>query len=346
MSAGQLLLETLRWSLGLVLLWRVPPLPRMAGGVGRQCSVIVPARNEAPNLARLLPSIVPQAAEVVVVDDSSTDATPEVARTAGARVVHPGEPPKGWLGKPWACAAGAAAARFDVLVFVDADVVVEPGGLARLLAALDAEGGLVSVQPWHDMRRPYERLSSIATLVSVMGVGAFSAAGRRLRPRGAFGPCIALDRRSYGEIGGHAAVRSEIAEDVALGRRSRKVTLYGGRGAFRYRMYPDGVRSLWEGWTKNLAAGAGAASPAIVGLVVVWMSGLLAAPFTHPALAALYAAQLWWLQRPLGRFGPLAAVSYPVPAAFFVGAFVVSLLRLASGRPSTWRGRRIPARQA
>lgn len=344
MSSGRIAFEIARWAVGFLLLWRMPRPPTADRGATADCSVIVPARDEAPNLERLLPSVVSTGAQVIVVDDGSTDGTAGVADRLGATVVHAGEPPAGWLGKPWACAAGARHASSEVLVFLDADVVVENGGLARIVAAQQREGGLVSVQPWHEVGSAYERLSAFPNLVGVMGVGAFTVLGRRIRPRGAFGPCLAIDRATYDAIGGHGAVRSEVIEDIALSRRVARVTLFGGAGTLRYRMYPDGFRSLWWGWAKNLGGGAAATAPIVLAFVVAWISGLLQAPFTALWLYALFAAQVWWLLRRVGGFGVVTALAYYVPLLFFLVVFLSSTALTVLGRTVIWRGRSVSTR--
>jgi glycosyltransferase involved in cell wall biosynthesis len=110
-------------------------------------SVIIPARNEANTIARLVRAVLDQAPpgrglEVLLVDDGSTDDTPAVARAAGARVLELGARPGG--GNPAiARNRGALAATGHVLVFLDADCLPAPGWLARLLAAHDAGATVV-----------------------------------------------------------------------------------------------------------------------------------------------------------------------------------------------------------
>ena len=90
--------------------------------------MIIPARNEAHNLPRLLESLASQSVqprEVIVVDDGSTDDTAEIARRHGAEVLVSKPLPEGWRGKPWACHQGAEAASGDLLCFVDADTCFE-----------------------------------------------------------------------------------------------------------------------------------------------------------------------------------------------------------------------------
>jgi glycosyltransferase involved in cell wall biosynthesis len=100
-------------------------------------SIIVPARNEARNLPRLLPTLLSQAYpdfEVLVVDDASTDETAALAARAGARVLSTSGPPPGWTGKCNACWQGAQAARGEWLLFVDADTTHTPLTLASAIA--------------------------------------------------------------------------------------------------------------------------------------------------------------------------------------------------------------------
>lgn len=351
MSTSRLALEALRWTLGFLLVWRMPRPAAPAGPTavaasGVSATVIVPARNEEANLQRLLPTVVGTGAEVIVVDDGSSDATASVAAAHGATVVDAGPPPDGWAGKPWACHRGVQRASHDVLVFVDADVRIDDGGLDRIVCAQARHGGLVSVQPWHVPERPYEFVSSLPGLISMMGVGAFTLLGSKIRPRGAFGPCLAIDLATYTSIGGHAAVRDQLIEDVAMAQRAPKVTLFGGRGVLRYRMYPDGFRSVVDGWTRNIGLGARATQPALMVLVVLWLSGLIMAPLTPsaPWLYGLYVVQLAWLYRKVGRFGPLSALLFPVPLAFFLAVFIRSLFRTYIIGSVTWRGRTVPTR--
>lgn len=349
MSTGRLSIALVQWGVAWVLLWRMPTPRRDRTSTDRP-AVVIPARNEAENLARLLPSLAGWDAEVIVVDDGSSDATADVARAHGAVVVDPGEPDPGWTGKAWACAAGARAASSPGrLVFLDADVVVEPGGLERVLAEHDASGGLVSVQPWHDVRRPYEQLSAFFNLVSMMSIDAFTPFGRRIRPTGAFGPCLVVDSATYEASEGHGApgVRGAVLDDVALARavatRGAPATVLAGRGSLRFRMYPRGLGQLVEGWSKNFAGGAGGTRPLTLLLVVAWLSGLMVAAIDRqPLLYGLHVVQLAVLLRRVGRFSPLTALVYPVPLLFFLGVFLRSLVLTFVRRQVRWSGRTIP----
>lgn len=362
MSSPRVLLQAAPWLSGLWLLWRVRLLgPGRDGPLGT-VAVVVPARDEEANLAGLLSSLAAQtrpADEVLVVDDHSTDATATVARRAGTVVVEADPLPQGWTGKAWACWTGARLTTADTLVFLDADTTLAPDALARLVAEHGRHGGLLSVQPFHRTRRPYEWLSAFFNVVAMMGVDAFSPLGGRLPPSGAFGPCLVTRRSDYGAVGGHRAVRGEVLDDVRLGLAFRRAGLpvrcYGGRGTVAFRMYPAGLGSLVEGWSKNFASGAGVTRLPTLALILVWLSGCLAAGW-YPArtlfgggppvaaslgLYAAYAAQLQWMLGRVGRFGPAAAV-FPVPLAFFVVVFVRSLVSTVVLGRVRWKGRTIP----
>jgi glycosyltransferase involved in cell wall biosynthesis len=99
--------------------------------------VIMPTRNEAAALPKVLSAILPLVAEVIVVDTASTDGTPEIAASMGARVVS--EPRRGY-GR--ACLAGIAALSpaVDTVLFMDADASDRPEDLPRLLAPIMEEG--------------------------------------------------------------------------------------------------------------------------------------------------------------------------------------------------------------
>jgi len=358
----------LRWLTGWALLWRVPRLAPARGRVralGR-VSVVVPARDEELLLPRLLAALGRQTRppdEIIVVDDHSGDATAAVAAAGGARVVTAEPLPPGWTGKTWACWQGAHAADGDVLVLLDADTDPRPELLERLVGEQSDRGGLVSVQPYHRMVRPYERLSAFFNAITWMGVGAASIQ-RGARVTGAFGPCLACERADYLALAGHKAVRSAVLEDVALGRHfldaGQPTAAFGGKGAVEYRMYPHGLGHLVEGWSKNFAAGAGTTPPLRLLLIVAWLSAVFATGFdvaaglvslafgggaptvSHLVWYALFALQIGLLLRRLGNFRPVALL-YPLPALAFLVVFFRSLFHTLRGEVE-WKGRTIPVR--
>jgi 4,4'-diaponeurosporenoate glycosyltransferase len=352
---GGLALVAAGWLAAWALLAGVRRLPAGAPARG-SVSVIVPARNEAARLPTLLAALaLDPPGELIVVDDGSDDGTAELARSAGARVIAV-DPPDGWTGKSWACWAGAQVARGDVLVFLDADTVPAPGFVARLAGAAERHGGLVSVQPRHEVEQPYEHLSAVCSVVAVIGTGTGRAEPRWWRRPAAYGPAAGIARSTYLAVGGHAARPSTVVDDLALARTvdsaGRPVDSWAG-GGVKYRMYGEGWRGLAEGWTKNLANGAGAAPPVRVALVVLWVAAVLQAlilaitvgPVGWFAYAAMV-LQAWILLRRVGSFGFVTAVLVPLPALAFTGFFAVSAWRWLMARPGSWRGRALPSRSA
>jgi 4,4'-diaponeurosporenoate glycosyltransferase len=207
---------------------------------------------------------------------------------------------------------------------------------------------MVSVQPTHRVERLYERASAVANVVTLMaGTGRGRPGGWWRGPVG-FGPAIAIPRSAYLDAGGHGLVAADVAEDIALAhalaRQAVPVTALAdaGAGELEYRMYPHGWRSLVEGWTKNLAAGAGKVPPLRAALVALWITGALvgmASVPTRPLGYVVFVLQFAVLFRRAGRFGPLAAVCYPFPLLAFVALFVRSATHRLTGRPVAWRGR-------
>ncbi|WP_275693338.1 glycosyltransferase [Nocardioides sp. TF02-7] len=258
------------------------------------------------------------------------------------------------------------ASSGEVLVFLDADTTfTRPDALAGLLQLHDRHGGLVSVQPFHRVERPHEQLSAYFNVVSLMASAAFT--GRREPPAMAFGPCLVTSREDYRRAGGHAAVRSEILDDVSLAGAYRRAGLdvrcVAGGDAVAMRSYPAGLRQLVAGWTKNIASGAAAASPAATAGAVAWVCaqhavavgallalveaatgwGALAAgrPLLWAVAWVAVAVQLRLLLRRVGSFRWWTWAIFPVPLLAFDLVFARSALLTAVRRSVRWRGREV-----
>ncbi|MCZ2814746.1 glycosyltransferase [Modestobacter sp. VKM Ac-2984] len=276
------------------LLRRPPAVPRPAP---RRVTVVVPARDEADQIADCLAAVLDQRGvphlQVVVVDDGSTDGTADRVTAVGddrVTLLLATPPAPGWLGKPNACAQGAATDHQqadDVLVFLDADVRLMPDAIASAVALLD-DAGLDLVSPW-----PRQLTGSAAErLVQPLQQWLWATllplhlAERSPRPSlaAANGQFLVVRRAAYGRAGGHAAVRGEVIEDVAL---LRAVKAAGGRGVVvdgstlaACRMY-DGWPGVRDGYTKSLWSAVGGRPAAAVGvaagLSAVWLLPPLAA---------------------------------------------------------------------
>ncbi len=333
-------------------------------------SIVIPARNEAGRLPTLLASLRSTAAEVVVVDDHSTDGTGDLARAFGAHVVPITSVPEGWTGKAWACHQGTQITSRPILLFLDADTELAPGALESLRQLHDDHGGLVSVQPFHHTKKAYEQLSCYFNVVELMGSGAYARRPPR-RPM-AYGPCLITARTDYERVGGHAAVRDQILDDAQLAaayaHADLPVRCFVGGSALRMRMYPAGPRQLAEGWTKNIAAGAGQADLSSAAAATAWVAAhfAVAAGALSAALSTLVpwawpptwgspfvwclgwvavAVQLRFLLRRIGSFRWWAWVAFPISLAAFAAIFLRSMIRTHIRRTVRWRDRSITLRR-
>lgn len=337
------------WLAGWLLLWRLRPLP-LPRRARAPIAVIVPARDEAEALPRLLPALLASARpgdEIVVVDDGSTDGTADVARQLGATVTVPPALPEGWLGKPHACWHGSQVTAAPVLLFVDADVQLGADLLDRIGCAVETHpGDVVSVQPWHTPGRPVEQLSLFCNITALMGVGRFSVIGDRVSVDAAFGPVLAIDRETYRRTGGHsdARVRTMHTEDIGMARLVGAAQLYTGRPDVRFRMYPGGLTDLLRGWTRSLATGARSVPWWLALATAAWVWSLAGGWFVSPWTYPLSATQVYVLGRRAGRFSPLTAALYPLALAVFVLVFLRSVTAVVLRRDVVWKQRRVAAR--
>lgn len=349
------------WLVGWVLLWRLPRLHDASRTYEEhRVSVVIPMRNEVDRIPLLLGSLERQRRrpdEVIVVDDGSHDASVEAARVFDeVEILSAGTVPNGWTGKSWACMTGARAADGELLVFLDADVVLDAEAIGKLLSTSAEYGGLVSVQPHHRIERPFEALSLPFNVVAMMGLGV----GSLVPPRhewGAAGPCLVTSRADYERIGGHGAVAGELAEDLALADAFRRAGLpvrcFAGSDQIWFRMYRSG-HDLFQGWAKNVATGAGR-TPRFRALgIALWVTALLSmllavvgavtgtADWSTAGIS--YAAgtvQVAILGSRVGRFG-LAAAVWPLLVVAFVVIFVWSMVQTIVLRRAHWSGRSIP----
>ena len=304
-----------RWLLGWILALSLPSLPASMPLHKQTVSVLIPARNEAATLPHLLAALSNQVlrpAEVIVVDDDSSDGTGAIARqsadTLAIKVIQPPPLPEGWCGKTWALHHGVQASRGDVLVFLDADTEPAPQFLQRLLAQHEQQGGLVSVQPYHRTEKPYEQLSLLFSLVGLMAVRLGPSCGV------AFGPAMVSSRADYLRAGGHEAVADKVVEDWFLAHLYEKLWLSG---------------LFWAAWCLPAAL----LGWPLVGTHAIGPNALIYGAF---------AVQLLLLSRRVGRFHWINLI-FPIPVLFFLGVFILAIFKLERGHVE-WKGRRFKTR--
>lgn len=315
-------------------------------------SIIVPARNEARRLPALLHSLdrleYPQL-EVLVVDDDSADDTASVAVAMGAHVISLDSLPDGWTGKAHACWRGARHASGDWLLFTDADTMHTPGSLSAALAAAGRWNvEFISLLCGQDCRTFWERLLlPYAYALYFAGRVRVNSSQRTAMANGQY---ILIRRHAYERIGGHAAIRDSIIDDVALAQRALRlgvpVRLLRGEELVRVRMYED-LPALWEGFSKN-AVSFLAVSPALgalTALASLAFGSALPAAFVASSRTrrlAVAAAPALGLVPWMRRFGvsPSGALLYPLAASVFQLIAFDSIRRTVRRGGVRWKGRR------
>ncbi len=332
------------------------PLPSM--------TVVIPARDEEEGIGAAVASHCEQdypGLRVVVVDDGSTDRTPEIlaalaARYANLTVLRCPEPPPGWLGKPHALHCGLREAAGDLVLFSDADVLYAPGAHARCAALMAARGlDMLALIPRQTGRGMALLMVSLLDAFLLYGMPSFlyNRPGIKKLALGT-GAGNLVRREAFLATGGFDALRGQVVDDITLGERMKalagKYRVVLARDAVSVRMYGT-LRQAVEGFSKNLYAFLGF-NPlrALLGLAAGWLlhlappALLLAAPWLPPGLLLpaaiatgtellLDAAMCLWAGYPLW-FAPL----YPVRALIWNAALVLSAWRYYR-RGVVWRGR-------
>jgi glycosyltransferase involved in cell wall biosynthesis len=237
-----------------------PVAPTAFGSV----TIIVPARNEETTIAACVTSLASQAeiAEILVVNDQSTDSTASVVRglmqeIPNLRLLESGELPDGWVGKNHALWVGVREAKSPWLLFTDADAEHERVSVSRALQIANEQGAaLVSFSPEQITQTWYEK--ALIPYIYLRLAKRFSYENvndPNTRAAAANGQFLMMRRDVYDAIGGHAGVAGEVLEDVALAMRVKaaghRISFGSGKGIVHVRMYRS-FQAMWQGWKKNL----------------------------------------------------------------------------------------------
>ncbi|MEU6096990.1 glycosyltransferase [Streptomyces sp. NPDC047079] len=334
--------------------------------------VVVPARDEAAVLPRSLPSLLrqdyPGQAEVILIDDGSSDGTGELARTLAERygglplaVDSPGEPPAGWTGKLWAVRHGIALARTrapEYLLLTDADIAHAPDSLRELVAAARTGGfDLVSQMARLRVDSVWERLVVPAFVYFFAQLYPFRwIAVQGSRTAAAAGGCVLLRTEAAERARIPEAIRQAVIDDVAL---ARAVKASGGHIWLGLADRVDSVRpyprlhDLWRMVSRSAYAQL-RHSPlllvgTVLGLTVVYLvpslalimgvvNGDLAAMvvggLAKLVMTATYIPMLRYYRQPLWL-----GVLLPVTALLYLLMTVDSAVQHYRGRGAAWKGR-------
>ncbi|MGV3616305.1 MAG: glycosyltransferase [Fimbriimonas sp.] len=326
------------------------------GGDATLC-VLIPARDEAPNLERLIPALLRgnEGLRVYVFDDESTDGTAEVAARHGAIVVRPREAlSPGWTGKNRACHELAKAASEDSdaewLLFLDADVYPEPEfvpAVRNLLSTTSRRNGAVSGFPKVIPGRGIEPLflawvGWILLASNPFGIVARTGMGHNRFTNGQF---HAWRREIYTRYWPNERARAHVMEDVTMGRMMARegvgIEVANVASVLGVKMY-DTWRQTLDGMSKNSyeITGSAAGTVAMAGLMLLLGWGWLLAGALWPVALGLL------LVSGVAVAATARTAVWPVPllpVAISIGGFTMlrSLAWRRAGK-TVWKGRTYP----
>ena len=347
------------------LTWRDRPVDPPA--VGELISVIVPARNEAADVAAGLRSILRQTGvelEVIAVNDHSSDATgrimDDIAETdARLTVIHNPELRPGWFGKVNAMQQAAERAAGRYLLFTDADVEHAPDCFRSAVAELQRRGlGLFSLFPRLHCVTLWENAVLPMYMAGMAQFAGPSIEDERSPNALAAGALILVRAKDFHVVGGWGPVRREMLDDVGMARLFKQ---QGHRVGFRVapdlmsvRLFKSNHDAFW-GSTKNILAGLHGHywlgpvamllpflvfwSPLVaLTLGIIWRSPLLMS--IGAAVYLLEYAGLY-LGRGLFAFHPFRALCFPLIAISVFCSFARALYFYFVRGSILWRNRAI-----
>ncbi|HEY2459731.1 MAG TPA: glycosyltransferase [Candidatus Acidoferrum sp.] len=325
-------------------------------------TAIVPARNEESTIAVCVESLAsqPEIAEIIVVDDQSTDNTATILRNLSAqvpqlRLMEAPDLPPGWTGKNHAISTAAKTVTTPWILLTDADAELLPNAAARALeVSRDSAAALVSFSPEQIAETWYEK--SLIPFIYCRLAARFSyeavndPASKAAAANGQF---LMIRRDAYEAIGGHGGVAGEVLEDVALALRAKeagyRLWFGSGIGAVRVRMYRS-FAAMWQGWAKNIYTLIGGTPEAVrteLLATIPWIPFILimlGLRFPVPLLAGV----IFLLVRQ-AKYGfalsrnhyPPNFILYYVPALLLYAAVLCASYRNHKRGRVQWRGRAI-----
>jgi hopene-associated glycosyltransferase HpnB len=320
--------------------------------------IVVPARDEAGTIAPVIASLLAQdyagRFQVVLVDDNSTDATVANAGSSPRlRVIRLTSKPPGWSGKLWALEQGVADCNAPLILLTDADIVHDPRHLSALVAHLTASQlSMVSEMVRLNCKSLAERALIPAFVYFFQMLYPFQQVNdARSRVAAAAGGTVLIRRDSLDDIGGIAAIRHALIDDVTLARAVKRVGgIYLGHSglARSIRPYPRFV-DLWDMIARTaftqLRYSPWWLMATVAGLSLVWWVPPLEALFGRDVgrifgASAYVLAAITFLPT-LRRYqrSPWWSLALPLIALFYMGATVGSAVNHWRGKGAHWKSR-------
>lgn len=338
--------------------WRYGPvLSARAPKNHPSVAIVTPARDEADVIARSVGSLLAQdyagPFRVILVDDCSTDGTAEIARASpGAErlTVLSGAPrPEGWAGKLWAVHQGVGQTQEEWVLLTDADIEHDPAHLSTLVAqGEEIDADMVSEM----VRLNCETLAERALIPAFVYFFALLYPFDRVNDPGdktaaAAGGTVLIRRRALDRIGGIAAIRGALIDDVTLSRAVKpggRIFLGHSEQARSIRPYP-GFGEVWRMVARSAYVQL-RYSPllllgSLLGLSLIFLvppvTGLLGSWFGLAAWALMALTFLPSLRR--FDLSPFWALSLPLIAAFYMAATLGAAIDHHRGRGVVWKNR-------
>jgi hopene-associated glycosyltransferase HpnB len=335
-----------------------PELPPATPQEYPDVDIVVPARDEAYTIGRVIGSLLAQDYDgrfrVILVDDNSTDDTAALAGTAtNLTIITLQTKPEDWSGKLWALNQGVAASNAPLLLFTDADIVHDPRHLSSLVAKLvQSNLALVSEMVRLNCTSLAERALVPAFVYFFQMLYPFNRVNDPLSSvAAAAGGTVLIRREALQRSGGIDAIKNSLIDDVALATSVKKSgSIFLGHSGLAasirpYANFADIWRMISRTAFTQLRHSTGLLALTLLALTLVWLVPAAAVLFGHGwqfalGLVAFGLSAISYLPT-LARYGRnrLWAFVLPLIALFYMAATFGSALNYWRGRGAHWKSR-------
>ena len=279
-------------------------------------SILIPALNEEKNIEKCVSSLINQEyknLEIIVVNDRSTDGTEEIVKKLclqdkRVQLITMDHCPEGWSGKNHALTHGVKQANGKYLVFTDADTFHYPTCIKTAVNYTENnQVDLLSINPHLVTKSFWENvIMPIAGGVLMLWFPVEEINSRKSNRSYANGQFMLFNTEAYKKIGGHAAVKQELLEDLAFGRLIKQYGLHlkvlWGPELYQTHMYSS-LKDIWRGWVRIFTQGyQKKLSKVIISLALIIFFAVM------PYLLTLYS--LFLLKNPLLSILNILAVCF------------------------------------
>ncbi|MDJ0556011.1 MAG: glycosyltransferase [Microcoleaceae cyanobacterium MO_207.B10] len=339
--------------------------------------VIIPARNEADLLPVTLKSLLtqnyPGFFKIILVDDQSTDNTPNIAKTiaqqaknfAKLEVISAPDLPTGWTGKLWAISTGINHAKKqtsppDYFLFTDADIEHNPNNISQLVLKAEQENlALVSLMVKLQCQSFVEKLMIPAFVFFFQKLYPFKWVNNPQKSTAAAaGGCILIRQQVLDEIGGIQVIKNALIDDCALAKTvqqkstNKKMWLGLTSETKSRRAYPD-LANIWKMITRTAFTQLNYSPLLLVGTVISMIlvylipplgiiCGIIFSQWQIIFIALLATLLMYSAYLPTVRFyqcSPIYTFSLPAVAFLYTLMTIDSAWQHCQGRGGNWKGR-------